>query len=103
MRSTLAIAITVTALVALSAPAVAQQPSDDASTPGGTTAAAATTSDKADADAEAAAAAAEASWKKGRPITMQYFRPQDKRGVNMFETTKDPGVERRSTSRRSRR
>ena len=47
----------------------------------------------ATSDAEAAAAAAEASWKKGRPITMQYFRPQDKRGINMFETTKDPGVE----------
>ena len=24
---------------------------------------------------------------------MQYFRPQDKRGINVFETTKDPGVE----------
>src|ERR671928_2172517 len=24
---------------------------------------------------------------------MQYFRPQDKRGVNMFETTKEPGAE----------
>jgi hypothetical protein len=32
------------------------------------------------------------SWKKGRPITMQYYRPQDKRGINIFETTKDPGV-----------
>jgi hypothetical protein len=40
-----------------------------------------------------AAAAAEASWKKGRPIVMQYYRPQDKRGINVFETTKDPGVE----------
>ena len=45
------------------------------------------------AAAAAAAAAAEDSWKKGRPITMQYFRPQDKRGINMFETTKDPGAE----------
>ena len=33
------------------------------------------------------------SWKNGRPITMQYFRAQDKRGINVFETTKDPGVE----------
>ena len=24
---------------------------------------------------------------------MQYYRPQDKRGLNVFETTKDPGVE----------
>ena len=41
---------------------------------------------------EAAAKAAEDSWKKGRPIAMQYYRPQDKRGINMFETSKDPGV-----------
>ena len=31
--------------------------------------------------------------RKGRPIVMQYFRPQDQRGLNVFETTKDPGVE----------
>ena len=24
---------------------------------------------------------------------MQYYRPQDKRGLNVFETTKDPGAE----------
>jgi hypothetical protein len=30
---------------------------------------------------------------KGRPITMQHFRPQDKRGINIFETPKEPGVE----------
>jgi hypothetical protein len=29
----------------------------------------------------------------GRPITIQHFRPQDQRGINMFETSKDPGVE----------
>ena len=29
----------------------------------------------------------------GRPITMQHFRPQDQRGINMFETPKEPGVE----------
>jgi hypothetical protein len=40
----------------------------------------------------AAAPAAESSWKKGRPITIQYYRAQDKRGINVFETTKDPGV-----------
>ena len=45
------------------------------------------------AAAAAAEAAAESSWKQGRPVTMQYFRPQDKRGLNVFETTKDPGVE----------
>ncbi len=30
---------------------------------------------------------------QGRKITIQHVRPQDKRGVNMFETSKDPGVE----------
>jgi hypothetical protein len=30
---------------------------------------------------------------KERPITMQYFRPNDKRGINMFETPKIAGVE----------
>ena len=30
---------------------------------------------------------------KDRPITMQYMRPVDRRGINVFETTKEPGVE----------
>jgi hypothetical protein len=30
---------------------------------------------------------------QGRAITMQYFRPLDQRGVNVFETSKEPGVE----------
>ena len=94
MRSTFAFASALTALLALGAPAIAQQP-PDGSGPSGTSAAPAKPAETpaATSDAEAAAAAAEASWKKGRPITMQYFRPQDKRGINMFETTKDPGVE----------
>ena len=28
-----------------------------------------------------------------QPVTIQYLRAQDKRGMNVFETTKDPGVE----------
>jgi hypothetical protein len=47
----------------------------------------------ADTAEAAAKQAAEDSWKKGRPIAMQYFRPADKRGINVFETSKDPGVE----------
>jgi hypothetical protein len=42
---------------------------------------------------EGKVASALESWKKGRPITIQYLRPQDKRGLNVFETTKDPGAE----------
>ena len=30
---------------------------------------------------------------KARPITMQHFRPYDQRGINIFETPKDAGVE----------
>ena len=29
----------------------------------------------------------------GRPITIQHLRPQNQRGINMFESTKGPGVE----------
>src|SRR5439155_13029509 len=96
MRPRLPIAMALTALLALALPAAAQQP-PDAGTPSSGTAAAPVTPAETPAAttdaAAAAAAAAESSWKKGRPIMMQYFRPQDKRGVNMFETTKDPGVE----------
>jgi hypothetical protein len=30
---------------------------------------------------------------KARPIVLQHFRPYDQRGVNMFETPKEPGVD----------
>ena len=97
MKSTFALTTTVLLGLALSAPALAQQAADGSalvsSAASATPAAekpAATTSDDA---AAAAAKAAEDSWKKGRPITMQYYRPQDKRGINMFETTKDKGVD----------
>ena len=36
---------------------------------------------------------ADVNWFKERPITMQHFRPLDRRGINMFETPKEPGVE----------
>src|SRR5688500_2995994 len=31
--------------------------------------------------------------RKGRPITMQHFRAVDQRGIIVFETPKEPGVE----------
>jgi len=85
MRSTLRIATALSALLALASPAPAQQTSEGAATPSGTT--------SADAANAPATTAASDVWKKGRPITMQYFRPVDKRGIHVFETTKDPGVE----------
>jgi hypothetical protein len=36
---------------------------------------------------------ADLGWLKDREITMQHFRPLDRRGINMFETPKEPGVE----------
>src|SRR5688500_9973212 len=44
-------------------------------------------------EANPAPAPAENVITTGRPITIQNFRPQDQRGINMFETPKEPGVE----------
>ena len=93
MRSTLRLATALTALLALTSPAVAQQPSNEGGTSPGPSAAPTSPAPEKSDPATDAAAAAESSWKTGRPITMQYYRPQDKRGVNVFETTKNPGVE----------
>ncbi len=96
MRATLRITTALVALLALTAPASAQQ---HAAAPAGPTetAAASPAAPPAEPTAEdaaaAAAKAAKESWTNGRPIAMQYFRPQDKRGLNVFETTKTPGAE----------
>src|SRR5215212_2217730 len=42
---------------------------------------------------EKAAEEAKKSWTEGRPMTIQYLRAPDKRGLNQFETTKVPGAE----------
>src|SRR5215204_552706 len=92
LHGSLALAI----LLALTAPAMAQQPGEEATGSGKPAAPAATPATdpaKPLTKEEEAAAAAEASWKKGRPIVMQYYRPQDKRGLTSFETSKVPGVE----------
>jgi hypothetical protein len=79
--------LTLGALLALATPAAAQQGTESAPPPPApvTTAAApaVTTPQESLID----------SWKKGRPLTIRYIRPQDKRGINMFETTKNPGAE----------
>jgi hypothetical protein len=89
MTLTFRFATALTALLALTAPVAAQQLSENAA--GSTEPAAVSATPIAETDTEAAAA--EASWKKGRPMTVQYLRPQDKRGINVFETTKEPGAE----------
>jgi hypothetical protein len=83
MKRTLNFLIAITALAALPALAAAQDtPADPPATAGAT--------EPAEQDKVAAAVD---SWKKGRPQTIQYLRAQDKRGLNVFETTKAPGVE----------
>jgi len=79
MTRSIRFALAFSAGLALASPVAAQQGSQPASTP-------------ADQASAGAPAAAESSWTTGRPIVIQYWRPQDKRGLNVFETTKDPGV-----------
>jgi len=94
MRTTFRLATAFSALLMLAAP-VAAQPAGDG---GGTSATGTTPSDKPAAtpaektDEEKAAEEAKKSWTEGRPATIQYLRSADKRGLNVFETTKDPGV-----------
>jgi hypothetical protein len=80
MTRSIRFALALSAALALASPAAAQQASPPAEAP----------PDQASAGTPAAA---DSSWTTGRPIVIQYFRPQDKRGINVFETTKDPGVE----------
>src|SRR5687767_10527107 len=85
MKRTLHVALALAALAALPALARAQDtPTDPPATAG-----APTEKDKADQEEQKVLE----SWKKGRPMKIQYLRPQDKRGLNVFETTKEPGVE----------
>jgi hypothetical protein len=90
MKPTVRFAFALTALLYLAPPLLAQ-PMSDGTTPPPAPATEAASSDPAPATPDAQSVLE--SWKKGRPIAMQYFRPQDKRGINVFETTKDPGVE----------
>ena len=84
MTRTLRFATAMAAFLAIAMPAAAQDPGTVPATAGGTTTAAAT--DEQDDQAKSA-------WREGRPQTIQYLRFMDKRGINQFETTKDPGVE----------
>ena len=96
MRTTLRFAAALATVLALGAPpAAAQQTHGSGPAAEPATAAPATPATPVEEE-EAASGEQEKSilesWKKGRPISMQYIRPQDKRGINVFETTKDPGV-----------
>jgi hypothetical protein len=91
MTSILRSVITLSALLALAAPAMAQE-SSEGSTPPATP----TASEPVATDASATKADVTSiieSWKKGRTIPIQYYRAQDQRGINVFETTKNAGAE----------
>jgi hypothetical protein len=75
MRTLLRATFTLGAAFALAAPALAQEVPAPAP------------------EANPAPAQAESIITTGRPITIQNFRPQDQRGINMFETPKEAGVE----------
>ena len=78
MRSTRRIATALSALLITAAPLAAQAPPSES--PSGGSAPAAQEQDKKEQP-------------KGRTPTIQHLRPADQRGLNVFETPKDPGVE----------
>ena len=84
MKTSLRIAAALTALLIVTGPAGAAQQTPPPDTGTGGTAATAPAQETPPADV---------NWLKGRPITMQHFRPLDRRGINMFEAPKAPGVE----------
>ena len=79
MRSTMRIASTLTALLMCAAPLAAQTPPEATGSGGAATA---TAQEPAPADPI-----------QGRTLNIQYARAQDQRGLNTFETSKEPGVE----------
>ena len=90
MKSTFRFAVSLATWLAMIAPAAAQQtgsvaPPDDLSSAPKATVVNDSSTDRA--------TPGDSAWKKGRPITMQYFRALDQRGINVFETTKAPGVD----------
>jgi hypothetical protein len=103
MKPLLPVPIALGALLVFGVPAFTQAAPSEPSTPAvkaepiktepAKTEPAKTEADAKEAEAEAARTSALEAWKKGRPVTMQYYRAVDQRGINVFETTKDPGVE----------
>ncbi len=90
MRSTFRIATALAALLAATVPVRAQQaPSAE---PPAATATAPAETPKETPDDKSTTPPVESILKE-RPIAMQHFRPLDRRGINMFETPKEPGVE----------
>src|SRR4051812_23840277 len=92
MRTAFRIATAFSALLTIAAPVAAQVP-DGAGGNGPSVGAPQAAAPVEKTDEEKAAEAAKKSWMEGRPMTIQYLRAADKRGLKVFETTKDPGAE----------
>jgi hypothetical protein len=90
MRPTPRLATVIGVWLALASPVLAQEGPAPSGAPPATPVTTAAEAKSTDTTAQEAALA---SWKKGRPMTMQYYRPVDRRGINTFETTKTPGAE----------
>jgi hypothetical protein len=89
---TLRIATAFSALLLVSSPAAARQTTPPAETPEVSAPAKDPTPEKNE-EKKAEEEKDVPGFLKERPITMQHFRPIDRRGINMFETPKEPGVE----------
>ena len=95
MTRTLRTALVLSVTLGVGAPALAQQPTPKpqdwlANLPAVALQQPAATEDGAVKTQEPASTVSNAL---DRPATIQYLRPQDQRGMNVFETTKVPGVE----------
>lgn len=84
MRSTRYTALALGALLLFSAPVAAWQAAPPAPE---------TPAVEATPAPDPKAATTPPDWPKERPISMQHFRPLDRRGISMFESPKEPGVE----------
>jgi hypothetical protein len=88
MRPTFTFQATALTVLLAAAPAAAQQ-TQATDTPPPAPAAAAGTADETKTEEQKILE----SWTKGREIPIRYHRPLDRRGLNVFETTKAPGAE----------
>jgi hypothetical protein len=95
MRNQTYVIAALAAALAFATPAAAQQaaPAETAAAADARKADEKKKSDEKKAEEPAPEPAPAENWLKERTITMQHFRPLDRRGINMYETPKEPGVE----------
>ena len=87
------LAVALGGALAIATPAAAQQSLGSTASGAAVAPTAAAADEKKTDEKKGEGESADLGWLKERPITMQHFRPLDRRGINMFEAPKDPGVE----------